>query len=73
MSGQLNPQAQKREEIAGEFDRVLLAVVVALVSIGVVMVASSSLAVSEGHGVESFYYLQRHLFFLSSARSALAC
>ncbi len=64
MSGQLNPQAQKREEISGEFDRVLLAVVVALVSIGVVMVASSSLAVSEGHGVESFYYLQRHLFFL---------
>ncbi len=58
------PQAQKRDEIAGQFDGVLIAVVVALVSIGVVMVASSSLAVSEGHGVESLHYLQRHLFFL---------
>lgn len=64
MIGPSAQQAQKRDEIAGEFDGVLIAVVVSLIAIGVVMVASSSLAVSEGHGVDSLYYLQRHLVFL---------
>ncbi|MBE5316406.1 MAG: putative lipid II flippase FtsW [Xanthomonadales bacterium] len=59
------PQAQKRDEIAGAYDGVLMAVVLTLVGIGVVMVASSSLAISEGHGVEPLHYLHRHLFFLA--------
>ncbi|WP_395794185.1 putative lipid II flippase FtsW [Aquimonas sp.] len=65
MFGLSIPQAMKREELGGEFDRVLLAVVVALASIGIVMVASSSLAVAEGHDVGPFFYLQRHLMFLA--------
>ena len=64
------PQAMKREELGGEFDRVLLAVVIALASIGIVMVASSSLAVAEGHDVGPFFYLQRHLIFLAVGAAA---
>lgn len=65
MFGLRMPQAQKRDEIAGAYDGVLMAVVLTLVGIGVVMVASSSLAISEGHGVEPLHYLHRHLFFLA--------
>jgi cell division protein FtsW len=65
MLGLPMPQAQKRDEIAGAYDGVLMAVVLTLVGIGVVMVASSSLAISEGHGVEPLHYLHRHLFFLA--------
>jgi cell division protein FtsW len=65
MFGLRNPQAQKRDEIPGAFDGVLIGVVLTLAAIGVVMVASSSLAVSESHGVESLHYLQRHLVFLA--------
>ena len=46
MLGLPMPQAQKRDEIAGAYDGVLMAVVLTLVGIGVVMVASSSLAIS---------------------------
>jgi cell division protein FtsW len=64
MAANEQAQAQKREELGGAFDGVLLAVIVALAAIGVVMVASSSLAVAEGHGVDAYHYLKRHLVFL---------
>jgi len=64
MFGLSLPQAMKREQLDGEFDRVLMAIVLALVSIGVVMVASSSIAIAEGLQVGPFHFLQRHLVFL---------
>jgi cell division protein FtsW len=36
-----------------------------LLSIGIVMVGSASIAVAEGHGASSYHYLVRHLIFIS--------
>ena len=57
-------QAERRDVPRGSFDRWLLLAIVSLVSIGVVMVASSSIAVADGQHIGPFYYLRRHLFFL---------
>jgi cell division protein FtsW len=54
-------QATRLEAISGRFDPWLLGAAVALASIGVVMVASSSVAMSSN----PFYYLERHLLFLA--------
>lgn len=58
------PQALKREQLGGAFDGVLLAVIAALLAIGVVMVASSSVAIAESHGGGQFHYLNRHLVYV---------
>lgn len=58
------PQALKREQLDGAFDGVLLAAIAALLAIGVVMVASSSVAIGESHGSGPSYYLQRHLVYV---------
>ncbi|MBS0486903.1 MAG: putative lipid II flippase FtsW [Proteobacteria bacterium] len=58
-------QATRRDESRGRYDPVLIVVAVALASLGVVMVASSSIAVADGQHVGPFHYLFRHLVFLA--------
>ncbi|MFT3763120.1 MAG: putative lipid II flippase FtsW [Pseudoxanthomonas sp.] len=53
-------QATRLEAIAGRYDGWLLAAAVALAALGVVMVASSSVALNS----DPFHYLERHLMFL---------
>jgi cell division protein FtsW len=60
----LDPQARRRDDSKGRYDPVLIVVAIALASLGVVMVASSSIAVAEGQHVGPFHYLFRHLVFL---------
>lgn len=57
----LSRQATRLEAIGGRFDLWLLGAIVALVGLGVVMVASSSIALMSS----PFYYLNRHLVFLA--------
>ena len=57
-------QATRLDAIGGRFDPWLLGVSLALACFGVVMVASSSIAIGEGLGVGPFHFLQRHLVFL---------
>ncbi|MBJ7576042.1 putative lipid II flippase FtsW [Luteimonas sp. MC1828] len=58
-------QATRLDAIAGRFDPWLLAAVVGLAALGVVMVASSSIAIGEDLDVGPFYFLTRHLVFLA--------
>lgn len=58
-------QATKLDAITGRYDPVLLLVTLALAGLGVVMVASSSIAIAEGLDVGPFYFLVRHLVFLA--------
>ncbi|WP_243047872.1 putative lipid II flippase FtsW [Dyella sp. RRB7] len=58
-------QAKRRQGPRGSFDLPLLVALVGLASIGVVMVASSSIAVAESQHIGAFYFLKRHLLFLS--------
>jgi cell division protein FtsW len=62
--GERATQALRFDELEGRFDAWLLCIGLALVGIGVVMVASSSMpyAVSSGDG--PFYFLTRHVVFL---------
>ncbi len=57
----LSRQATRLEAIGGRFDPWLLGAIVALTGLGVVMVASSSIALMSS----PFYYLNRHLIFLA--------
>jgi cell division protein FtsW len=57
-------QAKRRHGPRGSFDLLLLVALVALASIGVVMVASSSISVADSQHLGAFYYLKRHLVFL---------
>ena len=57
-------QARRRDGPRGRYDPVLLLAIIALVSIGIVMVASASIAVADGRHIGAFYYLKRHLLFL---------
>ena len=54
-------QATRLEAIGGHYDKWLLGAAVALASIGIVMVASSSIALTQS----PFYYLNRHLLFIA--------
>ncbi|MEO8809393.1 MAG: putative lipid II flippase FtsW [Rhodanobacter sp.] len=58
-------QARRRNGPRGRFDAWLLLALVGLASIGVVMVASSSIAVADSQHLGAFYFLRRHLIFLS--------
>lgn len=58
-------QATRLDAITGRYDGWLLGLCIALASIGVVMVASSSIAIGEGLGVGPFYFLERHVLFLA--------
>ncbi|HST44366.1 MAG TPA: putative lipid II flippase FtsW [Luteimonas sp.] len=57
-------QATRLDAIQGRFDPWLLGVSILLASLGVVMVASSSIAIGEDLEVGPFYFLVRHLVFL---------
>ncbi|KRG85692.1 cell division protein FtsW [Stenotrophomonas daejeonensis] len=54
-------QATRLEAIGGHYDKWLLGAAVALASLGIVMVASSSIALTRS----PFYYLDRHLLFIA--------
>jgi len=58
-------QARRRDELPGQFDLDLLVAAGALASLGVIMVASSSIAIADGQHVGPFYYLTRHVVFLA--------
>ncbi len=58
-------QAVKRNGPRGHFDPWLLVALIGLASIGVVMVASSSIAVADSRHLGPFYFLRKHLIFLS--------
>jgi cell division protein FtsW len=58
-------QATRLDAITGRYDGWLLGACIALASLGVVMVASSSIAIGEGLDVGPFYFLERHLMFLA--------
>lgn len=57
----LSHQATRLEAIGGSYDKWLLGAMIALTGLGVVMVASSSIALMSS----PFYYLNRHLIFLA--------
>ena len=57
-------QATRYEAIRGRFDPILLGCAIALASFGLVMVASSSLAVAESRGLPPLYYFGRHLAYV---------
>ena len=57
-------QALRREELPGSIDPVLLFAAIALAAFGLVMVASSSIAIANGAGVPPFYFVARHAVFL---------
>jgi len=57
-------QAVKRQGPRGSYDLLLLLALVALASLGVVMVASSSIAVADSQHIGAFYYLKKHLAYL---------
>ncbi|HET6545838.1 MAG TPA: putative lipid II flippase FtsW [Rhodanobacteraceae bacterium] len=58
-------QATRRGEPRGSYDASLLLAATALASLGIVMVASSSIAVADGQNIGEFHFLIRHLIFLS--------
>jgi cell division protein FtsW len=57
-------QAARLEEVRGRYDVQLLVAAFGIAALGVVMVASSSIAVAEGQHVGPFHFLVRHLLFL---------
>jgi len=57
-------QATRRTGPRGRHDPWLLLAIVGLAAFGIVMVASSSIAVADGHHIGEFYYLERHVAFL---------
>jgi cell division protein FtsW len=62
--GERATQALRFDELEGRFDAWLLCVGLALVGIGVVMVASSSMPYAMSSGDSPFYYLFRHVVFI---------
>lgn len=58
-------QATRLDAIEGRFDPWLLGAAIALASIGVVMVGSSSIAIGEGLGVGPMYFLTHHVVYLA--------
>ena len=58
-------QATRLDAIQGRFDPWLMGVTLALAALGVVMVASSSIAIGEDLEVGPFYFLVRHIVFLA--------
>jgi cell division protein FtsW len=60
-----NAQAKRLDETKGRYDLGLILAACGLAALGVIMVASSSIAIADGQHVGSFYYLIRHLVFLT--------
>lgn len=58
-------QAKRRTGPRGKYDQLLLIGLVGLACVGVVMVASSSIAVAASEHIGEFYFLKKHLLFLA--------
>lgn len=58
-------QAKRRQGPRGSFDMLLVIALVGLACVGVVMVTSSSIAVADSQHMGAFYFLKKHLLFLS--------
>ncbi|MEO8671514.1 MAG: putative lipid II flippase FtsW [Tahibacter sp.] len=58
-------QALRRSELPGRYDRGLLLAALGLAGLGVIMVASSSIPIADHQHIGAFYFLTRHLVFLS--------
>jgi cell division protein FtsW len=58
-------QARRRQGPRGHYDMLLMVSAVLLVSMGLVMIASSSIAVADGAHKGAFYFLKRHTLFIS--------
>ncbi|MGH8146199.1 MAG: putative lipid II flippase FtsW, partial [Rhodanobacteraceae bacterium] len=58
-------QATRHSGPRGRYDPWLLLAITGLVAFGIVMVASSSIAVADGQHIGEFHYLKRHLIFLA--------
>ncbi|HEY4146347.1 putative lipid II flippase FtsW [Pinirhizobacter sp.] len=58
-------QARRRQGPRGHYDMLLLVAAILLVSMGLVMIASSSIAVADGANKGAFYFLKRHTLFIS--------
>ncbi|EIL91199.1 MULTISPECIES: putative lipid II flippase FtsW [Rhodanobacter] len=65
-------QARRRTGPRGSFDLWLLVALIGLASVGVVMVTSSSIAVADSQHIGAFYFLKKHLLFLSLGLLAAA-
>jgi cell division protein FtsW len=65
MFGFDSTQAKRRQGPRGSFDLWLLVALIGLVSVGVVMVTSSSIAVADSQHLGPFYFLRKHLVFLT--------
>ena len=61
----LSEQATRLDALPGRYDPWLIGSSIALACLGVVMVASSSIAIGEGLDVGPYYFLIKHLFFLA--------
>ncbi|WP_449427539.1 putative lipid II flippase FtsW [Rhodanobacter umsongensis] len=72
MFDSLATQAKRRTGPRGSFDLWLLVALIGLASIGVVMVASSSIAVADSQHLGAFYFLKKHLLFLGLGMFAAA-
>ncbi|RMH94197.1 putative lipid II flippase FtsW [Lysobacter pythonis] len=59
-------QATRLDAIKGRFDPWLLACMLALAAFGLVMVASSSLAVADSRGLPPLHYFHRHAAYLAA-------
>ncbi len=57
--------ARRHDDLEGRIDLRLLLPIVVLMALGVVMVASSSIALAEAQTNDPWYYLNRHLVFLA--------
>jgi len=58
-------QARRRQGPRGHYDMLLMVAAILLVSVGLVMIASSSIAVADGANKGAFYFLKRHTLFIS--------
>ncbi|WP_266168392.1 putative lipid II flippase FtsW [Dyella subtropica] len=58
-------QAKRRQGPRGSFDLPLLVALVGLACVGLVMITSSSIAVADSQHMGPFYFLKRHLIFLT--------
>lgn len=67
-----NSQAKRLAAPQGRYDPGVIVSAIGLVSLGVIMVASSSISIADSQQIGPFYYLIRHLVFLTLGIS-LAC
>lgn len=65
-NSEAHSQAAKLDAIAGRYDYWLMGAAITLACFGIVMVASSSIAIAEGLNVGPFYFVTRHAVFMAA-------